>query len=139
MRSQMARHALTAILGALALLGTGAHAADPAGKAYVSNQDGDITVIDLDKLEAVGEIKVGGSPRGIGVTSDGSMLVVARREDGTVVIIDRASGNIVKTVPIGKNPEFVRVRGDQAFVSFEPAAKGGPPPKPGSKEAEKLK
>jgi DNA-binding beta-propeller fold protein YncE len=32
----------------------------------------------------------------------------------------------------------VRVRGDHAFVSFEPASVGGPPPKPGSREAEAL-
>jgi YVTN family beta-propeller protein len=132
----MARQA-AAVLGAFALAAA-AHAQD-AGMAYVSNQDGDVTVVDLAKLEAVSEIKVGGSPRGIGITSDGAVLVVARRDDGTVAIIDRAGGNVLKTVRIGKNPEFVRVRGDFAFVSFEPASKGGPPPKPGSAEAAKAR
>jgi YVTN family beta-propeller protein len=44
----------------------------------------------------------------------------------------------LKRVPIGKNPEFVRIRGNRAFVSFEPASQGGPPPKPGSEEAKAL-
>ena len=35
------------------------------------------------------------------------------------------------------NPEFVRVYGDKAYVTYEPSSKSGPPPKPGSKEAEK--
>jgi YVTN family beta-propeller protein len=133
---RMARQA-AALLGACAFAAA-AHAQD-AGTAYVSNQDGDITVVDLARLEVVSEIKVGGSPRGIGVTSDGALLVVARRDDGTVALIERATGKLLKTVPIGKNPEFVRVRGDLAFVSFEPASKGGPPPKPGSAEAAKAK
>ena len=53
-------------------------------------------------------------------------------------MIDRATGKVLRHIPIGKNPEFVRVRGDYAFVSFEPAAVGGPPPKPGSAEAKTL-
>jgi len=109
------------------------------GLAYVSNQNGEITVIDLAKLEPVGEIDVGGgSPRGIGVTADGKYLVSANRDGGDIAIIERESGKLVKRVPIGENPEFVRIRGDYAFVSFEPASVGGPPPAPGSEEAEKL-
>ncbi len=54
-------------------------------------------------------------------------------------MIDTATNEVVKQIPVGKNPEFVRVRGNFAFVSYEPSAKGGPPPAPGSaatKEAE---
>jgi YVTN family beta-propeller protein len=115
-------------------------AADGAGTAYVSNQNGNITVIDLATLEPVAELDVGkGSPRGLGVTADGKLLVVASLDEGDIAILDRASGKIVKRVPIGKNPEFVRVRGSYAFVSFEPAAVGGPPPKPGSAEEKALR
>ncbi len=113
--------------------------AAPAPMAYVSNQNGNVTVVDLTTLEAVSEINLEGrEPRGIGVTDDGKMLVVANRESGDLAVIDRLSGAIIKNVPIGKNPEFVRVRGNQAFVSFEPAAVGGPPPTPGSEEAKAL-
>ncbi|CAN0415267.1 unnamed protein product [Phaeothamnion confervicola] len=52
--------------------------------------------------------------------------------------MDRKTGKIIRHIKIGENPEFVRIRGNQAFVSFEPASVGGPPPKPGSKEAQAL-
>lgn len=110
------------------------------GVAYVSNQKGNVTSIDLDSFETTGEIGIGGgSPRGLGVTADGKLLVVAVRDKGDLAVVDLATGKVVTRIAIGKNPEFVRVRGDQAFVSFEPASAGGPPPKPGSKEATELK
>ncbi len=122
----------------LALLALPAGAADK-GMAYVTNQKGDVTVIDLNTLETVSEIDVGAEgPRGIGVTADGKLLITANGDDGDISVIERASGKLLKRIKIGKNPEFVRVRGDQAFVSFEPASKGGPPPKPGSAEAKAL-
>jgi YVTN family beta-propeller protein len=137
MRLQTAQPALIGAL--LALIGA-APALAGEGMAYVSNQKGNVTVIDLASLEPVSEIDPGGgSPRGIGVTADGKLLVIASQETGDVAIIDRASGQVLKRVPIGENPEFVRVRGDQAFVSFEPAAVGGPPPTPGSEEERKLR
>lgn len=111
----------------------------PVPMAYVSNQNGNITVIDLATYEPVSEINVDGrGPRGIGITPDGKLIVVANVDSGDISLIDRASGQIQKHVPIGKNPEFVRVRGNRAFVSFEPASVGGPPPVPGSEEAKKL-
>ena len=113
-------------------------AASPA-LAYVSNQNGNITVIDLNTFEPVSEINADGrGPRGIGITDDGKTLVVANVDSGDISLIDRVSGKVMKHVPIGKNPEFVRVRDGRAYVSFEPASIGGPPPKPGSEEAKAL-
>jgi YVTN family beta-propeller protein len=111
----------------------------PAGMAYVSNQKGNVTVIDLATFEAVSEINVGGpGPRGIGVTADGKLLVTANVDGGDLSLVDRKTGQLLKRVPIGENPEFVRIRGNRAFVSFEPASLGGPPPEPGSEEAKAL-
>lgn len=110
------------------------------GTAYVSNQEGGISVIDLAKMEVTGEFEVGGKvPRGLGVSKDGRTLVVAVRETGDVALIDIATGKVTKRIKIGKNPEFVRVRGDMAFVSFEPTSKLGPPPKPGAEKKEEKK
>jgi YVTN family beta-propeller protein len=75
------------------------------------------------------------SPRGLGVTDDGKTLVVATRGSDGIAVIDTATGE-VKQITIGKNPEFVRVSGNYAFISSEPSSKGGPPPKPGEKAAE---
>ncbi len=141
MRFAIAQRSLAsaALIGLACLAGTPAGAADGKGTAYVSNQDGDVTVIDLATLETIAELDVGAEgPRGLGVTADGKLLVTANGETGNLSVIDRASGKVLRHIPIGKNPEFVRVRGDYAFVTFEPASKGGPPPKPGSAEAKAL-
>jgi YVTN family beta-propeller protein len=128
-----------ALLGVVCLAAAPAASAADKAMAYVSNQNGDVTVIDLATHEIVQEINVGAEgPRGIGVTADGKLLVTANADSGNLTVMDRKTGKIIRHIKIGKNPEFVRIRGDQAFVSFEPASIGGPPPKPGSKEAEEL-
>jgi YVTN family beta-propeller protein len=115
----------------LGLLSTLTYAGE-RGNAYVSNQDGGITVIDLDTLEATGNIDIQAkSPRGIGVTEDGKYLITANKDDDNISVIDRVSGNLIKHIKVGKNPEFVRVHKGFVFVSTEPSSKGGPPPKPG--------
>jgi DNA-binding beta-propeller fold protein YncE len=117
----------------------GVPAAAAGGIAYVSNQKGNVATISLDTFELGAEIDVGGAaPRGIGVTADGALLVAAVRDRGDLVVIDRATGRVARRIAIGKNPEFVRVRGTQAFVTFEPSSEGGPPPKPGSREAQEV-
>lgn len=116
-------------------LAVNAHATD-RGKAYVSNQKGGVTVIDLNTYTAGADIDVqGDEPRGIAITEDGKLLVVATRENGSVSIIDTATNQVISQVKVGQNPEFVRIKGHYAFVSYEPSAKGGPPPAPGSAEA----
>lgn len=102
------------------------------GIAYVSNQEGGITVIDLNTMQTVREIdSKGGTPRGIGITPDGKTLIVANKDEGNISIINAETGELIQFVDIGVNPEFVRVVGQTAYVSFEPSSKGGPPPKPG--------
>lgn len=119
-----------------------AEAAAPAteaagGVAYVSTQDAGVNVIDLVTMQVTKQLDVKAQgPRGLAVTDDGKQLVVATRENGSVSVIDTATGEVVKQIEVGKNPEFVRVSGNFAFVSSEPSAKGGPPPKPGEKPAE---
>lgn len=127
-------------LAAALLMAFGASTGATAGEkglAYVSNQDGGVTVIDLATMETKGSIDIGAKgPRGIGVTADGKYLVTANRDDGNISVIDRATGKVEKHIPIGKNPEFVRVMGDKVYISYEPSSKGGPPPKPGAAPVE---
>lgn len=123
---------VTLIASVLALAAAQAWA-DGRGVAYVSNQNGGVSVIDLDTMQTTGSIDVeGDGPRGMGITAEGKHLVVAVREAGGVVIVDTATRKVIKHIKVGKNPEFVRVRGQFAFVSYEPSSKGGPPPKGGS-------
>ncbi|OIR15636.1 lactonase, 7-bladed beta-propeller [mine drainage metagenome] len=103
------------------------------GIAYVSDQEGAVTVVDLETMEIKGVLDIDAKgPRGIGVTEDGKWLVTANKDDGNISVIDTATGRLVKHVVIGKNPEFVRVRGDIAFVTFEPSFKAGKIPQQGS-------
>ena len=103
-------------------------AADGKPVAYVSNQDGGVIVIDLDTMAKVGEFDIESkSPRGIGVTADGKYVITANKDSGDVSVLDTASKKVVKHIAIGQNPEFVRVNGNYAYVTYEPSAKSGPP------------
>lgn len=112
---------------------------DASPVAYVSSQNGGITVYSLKDFSVIRQIEVGEGARGLGLSDDGKTLAVAVKETADIVIIDTATGTVRTRVPVGKNPEFVRVLGDRAFVAYEPSAKGGPPPKPGSPEFEAMK
>ncbi|WP_047540805.1 beta-propeller fold lactonase family protein [Methylotenera versatilis] len=108
--------------------------AAPAGLAYVTSQDAAVSVIDLATLQVVKQLDIKAeSPRGLGVTDDGKKLIVATRENESVSVVDTATGEVLQQIKVGKNPEFVRVSGNFAYVSSEPSSKGGPPPKPGEK------
>jgi DNA-binding beta-propeller fold protein YncE len=130
--------ALAALSCPIAFAVAPALAAEPAaGTAYVSNQNGNISIIDLATMKVTGGISpYGKEPRGIGVTADGKLLVVANREGGRIAVIDRESRQLLRYVAIGANPEFVRTRGHLAFVSFEPESTGQAPMRPvGASEA----
>ena len=103
-----------------------------SGMAYVTSQDAGVSVIDLATMQVVKTIDVKGvAPRGLGVTDDGKKLIVATRENESISVIDTATGEVLQQILVGKNPEFVRVKGNFAYISSEPSAKAGPPPKPG--------
>ena len=108
------------------------------GVAYVSNQEGAVSIIDLDTMEMRGVLDIAAKgPRGIGVTADGKWLVTANKVDGNISVVDTATGKLVKQISIGKNPEFVRILGDVAFVTFEPSFIAGTIPQQDTKGTKK--
>lgn len=109
----------------------------PTNVAYISSQKAGISQVDLATMSVIKTLDPKAkSPRGIGITEDGRYLIVATRENSSISIIDTITGEVAKQIPVGKNPEFVRVKGNYAFISSEPSAVGGPPPKPGAHEEE---
>ena len=96
--------------------------------AYVSNQQDGVTVIDLATLAPIATIDIQAKePRGIGITRDGKYVLTANKDSGNISVINTATREVVKHIGIGKNPEFIRVYGNRAYVSYEPSAGEGAP------------
>ena len=128
----------TSILLTIGLTATSYGFAGEKAVAYVSNQDGAVTVINLDTMEVKANVDIGAKgPRGIGVTADGKWVITANKDDSNISIIDTSDTSMPRHVSIGKNPEFVRVFGYMAYVTYEPSSKSGPPSKSGTKETDK--
>lgn len=117
-----------AICACLLILAAGLPAAAQAAPvAYVTNQDDGVSVIDVDSLTVQKAFGVGGKePRGLAITKDGKFLLTANKVTGDVSAIDPSTDKVVRRIPIGKNPEFIRIIGDLAYVTYEPGVEGKP-------------
>lgn len=136
MKQQAVKRLSAALLLALNVM-SGATFAGDNDVAYVSNQDGGVIAIDLSTMEVKGAVDIGAKgPRGIGITANGKWLVTANKDDGNISVVDTTGAAAPKLINIGKNPEFVRVLDDRAYVTYEPSSKSGPPPKPGAAKEE---
>jgi YVTN family beta-propeller protein len=121
-----ARLSITLALCAVALPLSGW--AQSAAVAYVSNQGDGVIAIDLGTLEISATLDIAAKgPRGIGVSGDGKYLVTANMGSGNLSVIDTATGKLVRQVAIGKSPEYLRVVGDTAYVTYEPKAQAPAP------------
>jgi YVTN family beta-propeller protein len=92
--------------------GKGAHNFRPLGDKrhiFLTNRvDSTISIIDMEKLEKVADIK--GLPSGpdcMDVTADGKELWVTFRFAKKVGIIDIASRKLISTIPVGKSPHGI--------------------------------
>jgi YVTN family beta-propeller protein len=134
-----------ALLLAAAGLTLGAPA--QAARAYVSNEDdGTVTVVGVERLEAVATIEVGKRPRGMVLSRDGKLLYIAvsgmpkcpppipdeecaklprdRQADG-VAVVDTAALKLVRRLGGVSDPERVELSRDgrQLFVTDEDDAR----------------
>lgn len=102
----------------------------PTNVAYVSEEDGGISVIDLDTLKVVKRVHPKNvAPRGIAITFDGNYLFTANKDSGDATVLKTRSMSLFKRIPVGDNPEFVKIgpSGKWIYTSFEPGSSGGPP------------
>ncbi|HKV04242.1 MAG TPA: beta-propeller fold lactonase family protein [Candidatus Acidoferrales bacterium] len=102
----------------------------PQNVAYVSEEDGGISVINLRTLRVVKRVHPKDvAPRGIGITFDGKYVVTADKDTGDAAVFDTRGLRLVRRIPVGDNPEFVKFGpgGDRIFISYEPGSTAGPP------------
>ncbi len=124
-RSTAVRRLRPFIAAAVAWLAAGSLQAAPL--AYVTSEKAGVGVIGLDTMTLEKTFSIGAAgPRGLSLTDDGSRLVVADKTTGELAAIDTTTGDVVKRVKIGKNPEYVRVHGGYAYVTYEPGESGKP-------------
>ncbi len=110
----------------------------PTNVAYVSEEDGGISVIDLSTLTVVRRVHPKNvAPRGIAVTFDGNYLFTANKDTADATVFKTRGMSLLKRIPVGDNPEFVKIgpSGKWIYTSFEPGSTGGPPTE-GSAEEE---
>jgi YVTN family beta-propeller protein len=104
----------------------------PASVAYVTEEDGGLSVIDLNRLAVVKHVHPNDvEPRGLGLTFDGRYLITANKDSADMTVFEtRGLGlNLVRRIQVGDNPEFIKMfpTGRWLFTSFEPGSEGGPP------------
>ena len=104
----------------------------PTNVAYVTEEDGGISLIDLSSLKVVKRVHPNNvAPRGLGLTFDGQFLITANKDtaDATVFDTHGMKLNLVRRIPVGDNPEFIKMfpTGQWLFASFEPGSEAGPP------------
>jgi YVTN family beta-propeller protein len=102
----------------------------PANVAYVSEEEGGISVIDLSTLKVIRRVGPSDlSPRGLAVTFDGKYLITSNKNARDVAVFSTPDLNLLKRIPIGEGPEFIKINpaGDRFFATCEPSSQGGPP------------
>ena len=95
----------------------------PNGKALIvaNNDSGTVTLVDLDKKEAVREIRVGAKPEGVTWIGQGPLAAATLYHDKQVVIFNTQTGKIEKTIPTAAEPYGIvaDAAGKRAWVSHE--------------------
>jgi YVTN family beta-propeller protein len=116
---------LIAVAPSLSYAGTSNSLMDvaPSGKALIvaNNDSGTVTLVDLDKKEAVREIKVGKKPEGVTWIGNGPLAAVTLYHQQAVVIIDTDTGKIEKTMKTAAEPYGIvaDAKGTRAWVTHE--------------------
>ena len=102
----------------------------PENVAYVTEEDGALSVVDLSSLKVVRRVHPADfAPRGLGVTSDGKYVVTANKNTADIAVFSTPRLRLVRRIHLGDNPEFIKINpaGDTLLATFEPGAVAGPP------------
>ena len=101
----------------------------PDNVAYVTEEEGGISVIDLTTMKVVRRIHPNDiAPRGLAVTFDGKYLITSNKNTSDVAIFSTPGLRLVRRLHVGHSPEFIKINpaGDRLFATFEPGAQSPP-------------
>jgi YVTN family beta-propeller protein len=89
--------------------------------AYITNDDGTVSVINAASDSVTTTVPVGNDPFGVSVTKDGKKVYVADQKADDVYAIDTTTNRVTATIPIGKSPYGVAVTpdGKKVYVANE--------------------
>ncbi len=108
----------------------------PTNVAYVSEEDGGISEIDLSTLKVIRRVEPGDlAPRGLAVTFDGKYVITSNKNTSDGAVFSTPDLSLLRRIHIGESPEFIKINpaGDRLFATFEPSSEGGPPGAPKAK------
>jgi YVTN family beta-propeller protein len=108
----------------------------PTNVAYVSEEEGGISVIDLSTLKVIHRVQPSDvAPRGLAVTLDGKYVITSNKNTSDVAVFSTPDLSLLRRIHIGESPEFIKINpaGDRLFATFEPTSEGGPPGAPKAK------
>jgi PGF-pre-PGF domain-containing protein len=80
--------------------------------AYISNQDGTISVLDTTNSTITATVNVGGYPSGVAVSPDGKKVFVANYLSNTVSVITTTTNTVTANVDVGGSSSEVVVTPD---------------------------
>jgi YVTN family beta-propeller protein len=127
--------AATVIASAGILVGTDTPKV-PTNVAYVSEEEGGVSEIDLSTLKVIRRVDPSDlSPRGLTVTFDGKYLITSNKNTKDGAVFSTTDLRLLRRIHIGDSPEFIKINpaGDRLFATFEPSSEGGPPGAPKAK------
>jgi DNA-binding beta-propeller fold protein YncE len=107
----------------------------PTNVAYLSEEEGGVSLIDLNTLKVIGRVQPSDiAPRGLAVTYDGKYVVTSNKNTKDLAVFSTSPLSLVKRIQVGDSPEFLRINpaGDRLFATFEPSSGGKPADKPDS-------
>jgi YVTN family beta-propeller protein len=85
---------------------------------YVGNSRGDdVSIIDMESLKIIGDIKTGARVHGVCVTPDATRLLVTVESDHSLRIIDTATQTTLGTVSLSGRPNQCATSGDGKYVA----------------------
>ncbi len=111
------------------------HLGVPIKVAYVTEEEGGISVIDLNTLKVIRRVQPSDiAPRGLAVTFDGKYVITSNKNTSDLAVFSTSPLSLVKRIHIGDSPEFIRINpaGDRLFATFEPSSGGNPAQKANS-------